>query len=80
MRYNPARSGWSDQITKGMSMAFLDIVRPKWKSSDSAVRRAAVEQLTDQASLEWIAETDSDQIVRGVAKSGPRGIVHFCGS
>jgi len=48
-------------------MALMDIFRPKWKNSDQEVRKAAIEQLTDQAILAEIAKTDKECAVCQVA-------------
>jgi hypothetical protein len=45
----------------------MDLFRPKWKNSNSWVRQAAVEKLTDQAVLAEIAGTDGDNDVRKAA-------------
>jgi hypothetical protein len=45
-------------------VGFLDLFRPKWKHSDSYVRKAAAKELTDQAVLTEIAKTDQDADVR----------------
>lgn len=44
-------------------MGLMDIFRPKWKHSDSNVRMAAVETLTDQVVLAEIARTDENRKV-----------------
>ena len=48
-------------------MTLMDLFRPKWKNSNSWVRQAAVEKLTDQAVLAEIAGTDGDNDVRKAA-------------
>ena len=42
-------------------MGLTDLFRPKWKHSDSSVRRAAVKELDDQAALAYVAKNDKEQ-------------------
>ena len=48
-------------------MALMDLFRPKWMHSDSRVRRAAVERLTEQAILDAIARSDESWELRQAA-------------
>jgi uncharacterized protein len=61
-------------------MAITDLFRPKWKHSDAAVRKPAVEKLTDEGILSDIAQSDPDRGVRlaAVAKlSDPHGLARI---
>lgn len=54
-------------------MALLDkIFKPKWQHKDPAVRKTAVETLTDESLLATIAESDSDSSVRETALAAIR--------
>ena len=48
-------------------MAFLDFFKPKWKHSNDSVRKKAVEMLTNQEKLAFIAVNDSYYAIRNVA-------------
>ncbi|MBF0538738.1 MAG: hypothetical protein HQL03_10860 [Nitrospirae bacterium] len=48
-------------------MSIKDLFQPKWKHCDPAVRKAAVEKLTDQKVLADIAKHDKDWSVRAAA-------------
>lgn len=48
-------------------MKFFDYFKPKWKHSDSSVRRDAVARLTKQKILTGIVKTDKDEYVRVAA-------------
>ena len=45
-------------------MSWMDLLRPKWKHSNSFVRLAAVGKMTSQATLAKIAASDSESTVR----------------
>jgi len=56
-------------------MAFLDFLRPKWKHSNPAVRKAAVRRLTDARTLEHLAQNDADEEVRTAASARLSGLI-----
>ena len=45
-------------------MALIDLIRPRWKHSDYAVRFNAVARLTDQATLAEVAKNDNEPELR----------------
>ncbi len=45
-------------------MAFMDLFRPKWKSSNPAIRQVAVAALQEPALLATVATTDEHPDVR----------------
>ncbi len=44
-------------------MSLFNLFRPKWKHSDSQVRKEAVRKIKDQAILFEIAKSDTDENV-----------------
>lgn len=48
-------------------MSLFDLFKPKWRHSDSNVRRTAVEKLNDQTLLATVARTDRSPGTRKVA-------------
>ena len=48
-------------------MGIIDLFKPKWRHSDPAVRREAVEALDNQSSLITVAKSDPDPAIRQLA-------------
>lgn len=56
-------------------MSLLDRLRPAWRDSDPQVRRDAVRDLDDLATLRQLAEADDDAAVREAAAARVRGVL-----
>ena len=45
----------------------LNLFKPKWKHTDAEVRRRAVENLSGEEELSYVAQNDPDDSIRKIA-------------